>query len=143
MDGRAVGWPAVTGMDDSFDLELAAASLRADQTDVHVLVKVLVDQLADALGDRLRVERAGGRFRRSVQIRSLVIDMGGDQFGAVVEGPTLRCTVGHTSGGIRIRTESVSVDDWIARLLGALQAEAAHSQAARQALEKMVIGGQA
>jgi hypothetical protein len=130
-------------MDDSFDLELAAASLRADQTDVHVLVKVLVDQLADALGDRLRVERAGGRFRRSVQIRSLVIDMGGDQFGAVVEGPTLRCTVGHTSGGIRIRTESVSVDDWIARLLGALQAEAAHSQAARQALEKMVIGGQA
>jgi hypothetical protein len=130
-------------MDDSFDLELAAASLRADRTDVHVLLKVLVDQLSDALGDRLRVERAGGLFRRSDQIRSLGITMGDESFDAVVDGPTLRCTVGHASGGIRIRTETVTMDAWIARLLAALQAEAAHSQSAREALEKMVIGGQA
>jgi hypothetical protein len=130
-------------MDDSFDLELAAASLRADRTDVHVLLKVLVDQLSDALGDRLRVERTGGLFRKSDQIRSLAVAMGDESFEAVVDGPTLRCTVGHASGGIRIRTETVTMDAWIARLLTALQAEAAHSQSAREALEKMVIGGQA
>jgi hypothetical protein len=33
------------------------------------------------------------------------------------------------------------VDEWLARLLAALQAEAAHSQAVRQALEEIVIGG--
>jgi hypothetical protein len=37
----------------------------------------------------------------------------------------------------------VDVDTWLARLLGILKAEAAHSQAVRLALESMVIGGNA
>ena len=130
----------MSAMDDSFDLELAAASLRADGADVHILVKVLVDQLADALGSRLKVERAG-RFRKSEEIRSLSIATEDDQFDAVVDGSTLRCTIGHSSGGIRIRSEKVDVDTWLNRLLTVLKAEAATSQAVRLALENMVIGG--
>ncbi len=129
-----------SGGDGSFDLELAAASLRADGSDVHLLVKVLADQLADALGSRLTVERAG-RFRKSDEIKSLSMAMGDDQFDAVVDGGVLRCTIGHTSGGIRIRSEKVDVDTWLNRLLTVLQAEAANSQAVRLALENMVIGG--
>jgi hypothetical protein len=49
--------------------------------------------------------------------------------------------IGHSSGGIRIRSEAVDVDGWLARLLAALEAEAAHSQAVRLALETIVIGG--
>ena len=128
------------GGDGSFDLELAAASLRAEGSDVHILVKVLADQLADALGPRLTVERAG-RFRKSEEIRSLAITLGDDRFDAVVDGGSLRCTIGHTSGGIRIRSEKVDVDTWLNRLLTLLQAEAANSQAVRLALEHMVIGG--
>ncbi len=123
------------------DLELAAASLRADGSDVRILVKVLADQLADALGSRLEVTRSGGRFRKSDDIRSIRISLDDDQFEAEVEGDTLRCTIGHSSGGIRIRTEKVGVDAWLARLLTVLKAEAAHSQAVRQALETIVIGG--
>ena len=128
-------------MDDSMDLELAAASLRADGSDVRILVKALADQLAEALGSRLEVQRSGGRFKKSDDIRSLRITLGDDQFDAEVDGSTLRCTIGHSSGGIRIRSEKVSADDWLARLLVVLKAEAAHSQAVRQALEGMVIGG--
>ena len=51
-------------MDDSMDLELAAASLRADGSDVRILVKALADQLAEALGPRLDVRRSGGRFKQ-------------------------------------------------------------------------------
>jgi hypothetical protein len=131
----------VTGMDDSMDLELAAASLRADGSDVRILVKVLADQLADALGSRLEVKRSGGRFRKPEEIHSIRIIMGDDQFDAEVDGTTLRCTIGHSSGGIRIRSEKVDVDAWLARLLAVLKTEAAHSQAVRQALESMVIGG--
>ena len=131
----------VTDTGGSFDLELAAAQLRADGSDVRILVKVLVDQLSDALGTRLGVERAGGRFRRSDEIRSLTITMEDDQFDAVVDGPVLRCTIGHSSGGIRIRSEKVDMDTWLNRLLAVLQAEADHSQAVRQALENIVIGG--
>ena len=131
----------MTDTGDSFDLELAAAQLRADSSDVGILLKVLVDQLSDALGPRLQVQRAGGRFRKSDEIRSLRIAMEDDQFEAEVDGPTLRCTIGHSSGGIRIRSEKVDMDTWLSRLLTVLQAEADHSQAVRQALENIVIGG--
>lgn len=132
---------SVTGMDDSMDLELAAASLRADSSDVRILVKVLADQLTDALGGRLEVRRSGGRFWKSDDISSIGITLGDDQFGAEVDRDVLRCSIGHSSGGIRIRSEKVTVDVWLARLLGALKVEADHSQAVRQALESMVIGG--
>jgi hypothetical protein len=131
----------VSTADDGMDLELAAASLRADGSDVRILVKVLADQLADALGPRLVVQRSGGRFRKSDEIRSLRITMEDDQFDAELDAGVLRCTVAHSSGGIRIRSEKVDVDTWLARLLAALNTEAAHSQAVRRALESMVIGG--
>lgn len=128
-------------VDDSYDLTLAAASLRSNSADVHVLLKALCAELADTLGERLHVQSAGGRLRKSNAIASVRIVMGGDTFEAAIEGPVLRCSVGHFSGGIRIRSETVDVDEWIVRLLGALQAEAAHSESARLALEHIVIGG--
>jgi hypothetical protein len=123
------------------DMELAAASLRADSSDVNVLVTALADQLGEALGGRLEVKRAGGLLRRSNQIRSLAITLDDDQYQADVDNGTLRCSIGHSSGGIRIRSEKVDTDTWLGRLLGALKAEAAHSQGVRQALERIVIGG--
>lgn len=123
------------------DLELAAASLRADGSDVRLLVKVLVDKLADALGPRLEVKRSGGRFRKPAEIQSIRITIDDDTFDAEVDGDVLRCTIGHSSGGIRIRSEKVDLDAWLKRLLVVLQSEAAHSQAVRQALETIVIGG--
>ena len=127
--------------DDSFDLNLAAATLRSNSTDVHVLLKVLSSELSSTLGARLQVEHAGGRFHKSDAIARLFIAMGNETFEAAVDGPELRCSVAHSSGGIRIRSETVVVDEWIARLLGALQREAAHTESARQALEHIVIGG--
>ncbi len=131
----------MSGAGDSMDLDLAAASLRADGDDVRVLVKVLADKLADALGSRLELKHAGGRFRKSDEVRSIRITIDDDQFDAEVDGTALACTIGHSSGGIRIRSEKVGVDDWLTRLLTALEAEAAQSSAVRQALENMVIGG--
>ena len=127
--------------DDSFDLNLAAATLRSNSTDVRILMKALTSELSSTLGERLQVEHAGGRFRKSDAISRVLISMGNESFDAVIDGPELRCVVAHSSGGIRIRSEAVGVDEWIVRLLGALQAEAAHSESARRALENIVIGG--
>ncbi|HEV3282343.1 MAG TPA: hypothetical protein VG032_12150 [Acidimicrobiales bacterium] len=131
----------MAGTDDSMDLELTAASLRADASDVGLLMKVLADSLADALGPRLEVKRSGGRFRKSDDVRSLRIGLGDDLFEAEVEGGSVRCTIGHSSGGIRIRSEKVGLDPWLTRLVESLKAEAANSLAVRQALETIVIGG--
>ena len=125
----------------AFDLDVAAASLRSDSGDVRMLLKLLAGQLSDALGDRLTVERKGGLFKKSDEIRSLRMTMGDETFEARLEGTSLACTIGKSSGGIRIRSEKVDPDTWLKRTLFALQSEAAHSSTARQALESIVIGG--
>lgn len=128
------------GPGGDLDLDLLASALRADSGDVGVLLRALVTRLAGALGDRLQVERAG-RFRKSEEIRRVSIRMGDEQFDAEVKDGTLECTVGRSSGGIRIRSSRVGIDEWLVRLLGALRDEAATTQATRLALESLVIGG--
>ena len=133
--------PMTLGSDDAFNLDLAAAALRADSTDVPMMLKLLVSQLGDVLGGRLVVERAGSRLHKSDEIKSVQVSMGDDDLRADIEAGTVRCTIGHSSGGIRIRSTQVSMDEWLQRLLQGLQAEAAHSENARLALERIVLGG--
>ena len=105
-------------LDDSYDLALAASSLRSNSSDVHALLKALCAELSDTLGERLHVERAGGRLHKSDAIASVHITLGPDAFEAVIEG-SVACAApsGTSSGGIRIRSETVDVDQWIVRLL--------------------------
>jgi hypothetical protein len=128
-------------LDDSYDLNMAAAALRSNSADVHQLVRALCDELSDTLGDRLKIQHGGGRFHKSEEISSVQITMAHNLFEASIDGASLECTLGHVSGGIRIRSETLSVNDWILKLLEALRDEAAHSDAARLALENIVIGG--
>lgn len=129
--------------DDAYDLDLATASLLSDGNDIEMLLRVLVNQLTEALGDRLSVEREGGMFRKSDKIKAVDVTLGSDGYRAEVHKGQVTATIGHSSGGIRIRSERVSMDQWVRRLLESLRAEAAHSQTARQALENIVIGGPA
>jgi hypothetical protein len=133
---------AGTGSSDaSFDLSMAVSQLATNSTDLRIMLKLLVAQLSDALGDRIAVERAG-RFRKSDEIKSVRIALGDDTLEALVDGGSVRCSIGHSSGGIRIRSEQVGMDAWLTRLLTTLQSEAAHSDQTRLALENIVIGGQ-
>lgn len=128
-------------MGDAFDVDLAASTLQANSTDVRILLRVLAGQLGGVLGSRLTVERAGGLLRRSGEMKAVQAQMGDDVFRAEIDGPSVHCTVARTSGGIRIRNEQVGMDEWLKRLLGALHAEAAHSDVARRTLEQFMTGG--
>ena len=125
--------------DQELDLDLLASLLRADGGDVRVLLRALVTRLSDALGDRLAVERAG-RFRKSEEIRQLSIQLGDEQFDATLDRGVVECSISRSSGGIRIRSSRVGIDEWLRRLLGALRDEAATTEATRVALESLVIG---
>ena len=142
--GAGAGMDATAGTGSegaAFDLSMAVSQLASNSTDLRIMLKLLVAQLTDALGDRITVERAG-RFRKSDEIKSVRIILGDDALEAAVDGGTVRCTIGHSSGGIRIRSERVGMDAWLTRLLTTLQTEAAHSEQTRVALENIVIGDQ-
>lgn len=126
--------------DESLDLEMLASSLAADYSDTKMLLRVLADRLAGALGDRLTVERDKAFLRKSNQVRSLSVVLGEDELSAAIRDGRLECSFSHRSGGIKIRSERLSLSDWLRRLLSSLQTEAASSQASRQALEAIVIG---
>jgi hypothetical protein len=132
--------PAGNGGSDAFDLSMAVSSLKSNGTDSRIMLKLLVAQLSEVLGDRIRVERAGSRLRKSEEIKSVQIVLGDDTLRADVDGSTVRCSIGHASGGIRIRSQQVGMDAWLTRLLTILNSEAAHSEQTRLALENIVIG---
>ena len=69
----------------SFDLSMAVSQLASNSTDLRIMLKLLVAQLSDALGNRITVERAG-RFRKSDEIKLVRISLGDDTLEAVVEG---------------------------------------------------------
>ncbi len=126
--------------DDAFDLSMAVSSLQSNAIDTRIMLKLLIEQLQDVLGDRIRIENAGTRFRKSDEIKSVQITLGNDTLQADVEGASVKCSIGHASGGIRIRSEQVDMNTWLTRLLTTLSNEAAHSEHTRIALEHIVIG---
>jgi hypothetical protein len=132
--------PIDEGRGDAFDLDMAISTLQSNGSDLRIMLKVLVSQLGDVLGNRIVVEHGGGRFRKSDEIKSVKITLDNDTLQADVDGSTVRCTIGHASGGIRIRSEQVGMEAWLARLLTILHAEASHSEQTRLALEHIVIG---
>lgn len=125
------------------DMEMAAAAVLADNKDVKVMLRVLGNNLRASLGDRVQVTRAAGGLlhRQPEEVRAITVHLEQDDYEAHLEGGAVRCTVGRSSGGIRIRSEQLPVEQWLARLLAGLKEEAANNQSARAALQSVIIGG--
>jgi hypothetical protein len=125
------------------DMQMAAAAWLANNKDVKMMLRVLGKSLQDALGDRVDVAHATGGLlhRPSDEVKSITVRLDQDEYQAALDGPSVRCSVGRSSGGIRIRNEQLPVELWLTRLLSALQAEAVSNQSAQAALQKVIVGG--
>src|ERR1700733_4725268 len=97
MSMEPTGWPVEdTGSEGAaFDLSMAVSQLASNSTDLRIMLKLLVSQLSEVLGDRIAVERAG-RFRRSDEIKSVRVTLGDDTLEALVDGGSVRCSIGHS-----------------------------------------------
>ncbi len=125
------------------DMQMAAAAWLANNKDVKMMLRVLGKSLQDTLGDRVDVAHATGGLlhRQSDEVKSITVRLDQDEYQAAMDGPSVRCSVGRSSGGIRIRNEQLPVELWLTRLLSALQAEAVSNQSAQAALQKVIVGG--
>jgi hypothetical protein len=122
-----------------FDIDLLAASLRADSGDLGAFVEGLAAKLEEALPGRVKVQRARrGMFGPKV-VRQLAVAGAGERLelirgeGDVVE--TRRCRI---SGGIVLKSDPVDTETWLQAVGQTLATEAERSEQTRQALERLL-----
>jgi hypothetical protein len=123
---------------DAVDLDLLAASLRADAGDLGAFVESLAVKLEEAIPARVRVERRRSGLRGPKLVRQIVVDLG-DQRLELRSGNGLETRRAKLSGGIVLKSEQLDTDAWLAALGGALAAEAKRSETTRQALQRLLI----
>jgi hypothetical protein len=123
---------------ESLDLDLLAASLRADTGDLGTFVESLAVKLEDAIPQRVRVDRRRSGLRGPKLVRQIVVDLGDQRLELRSDG-NIETRRAKLSGGIVLKSEQVDTDAWLAALGGALAAEARRSETTRQALQRLLI----
>ena len=121
------------------DLDLVAAALRADMTDISAFVEGLATRLELALPGIVQVKRAKSGFRGPKLVNEIAVQAGDERLQLQRDGgmiQTIRCRV---SGGIVIKTEALDVDTWLSALAVAVAEQAERSERTRLALQQLVL----
>jgi hypothetical protein len=125
---------------DSLELDLLAASLRADMGDIAAFVEGLAVKLEESLPGVVQVERVKQGFRGPKLVRKIALNAGtGERLELRREGDRVQTLTARTSGGIVLKTEAVDIDTWLASLTTVIAAEAGRNAKTREALERLLM----
>ena len=128
----------MTSDEPALDLDLLAASLRADSSDLNAFVESLAAKLEEAVPGRVRVERRRSGMFGQKAVRSVSVDLGDRRLELRANGGAVQTRCAKLSGGIVLKNEALETDAWLAMLSDALAAEANRSEATRKALERLL-----
>ncbi len=124
---------------DDLQFELLASSLRADTGDMKAFIEALAVKLEGALPQRARVERkADGLFSRTKHVQRISVELGENRYEIMHAAGQIQATVGKAVRGIVLKTEHLSLDDWIDQLSRELTVEANRSEQSRLALQRLL-----
>ena len=124
---------------ESLDLDLLAASLRAEGSDLGAFVEGLAAKLEAALPGRVRVQRRRAGLTGRKLVRRIALDAGDRRLELQAEDGTIQTRCSRLSGGIVLRRDALDTEAWLAVLGEALAEEARRSQTTRRALERLLI----
>ena len=128
----------MTTGDADLDLDLLAASLRADTSDLRAYVESLAAKLEEAVPGRVRVERRRGGLFGPKAVRSIALDAGDRRLALECRDGAVEARVASVSGGIVLKNETIGMHQWVAAVGEALAAEARRSETTRRALERLL-----
>ncbi len=126
-------------MPDELDIDLIAASLRANHSDVESFVEALSVKLEQALPGRVRTWRWRTRLFGPKVVQRIAVDLGPERFDLRYRSGALEAQRAKLSGGIVLKSEAVAPDEWLRAVGAALAEEAQRSASARQALERLLM----
>ncbi len=120
------------------DIDLLAASLRADASDLGAFVEALAVKLQEAVPGAVTVERRRDGMFGPKRVRRVALDVGGQRLELRAGGGTVQTRCSRLSGGIVLKSDELSTDAWLHALGEALAVQAQHSATTRQALERLL-----
>ena len=125
--------------DDDKDIDLLAASLRADSDDIEVFLKAIAAKLQEALPQRTKVlRRRIHMLSTQKRIERIVVDLGDAHYSLLYDGKEVEARVSKVTRGIALKSENLSLDAWIDSLAHALDAEARDSERGRLAMQRLL-----
>lgn len=127
-------------MADAPDLDLLAASLRADATDTAAFLEALAARLEAALPGQVEVQRKGGLFGGGKRVRRIDVRLGDGHYELDGEHGALDARRRTVVRGIALKSEELSVEAWIDALSADLLTLAQSSERGRVALERLLTG---
>src|ERR1700739_2957141 len=103
--------------DTELDIDLLAASLRADASDLGAFVEALAVKLEEAVPGAVRVERRRNGLRGPTLGRRISVEAGGQRLELRTGDGAVQTYCSRLSGGIVLKTEQLDTDAWL-RALG-------------------------
>jgi hypothetical protein len=127
-------------LDRPLQMEILAASLRADTTDLKAFLEALAVKLQGSLPNSTTITRHSGIFSREHPVKDITVNLGDYQYRISRErqGPivTQRAKVVR---GIVLKTDQIPLEVWIEDLAASLAEVAASNSQARMALERFLL----
>jgi hypothetical protein len=124
--------------DADLDIDLLAASLRADASDLNAYTEALAVKLEETLPRGVRIDRGRQGLFGPKRVRTISVDADGERLTLQADGDRVTTTSARVSGGIVLKTEPIGFDQWVDALSRNLAAQARESQATRQALPRLL-----
>jgi hypothetical protein len=122
------------------DIDLVAASLRADASDLRVYVEELARKLEQSFPGRCTVRRSGLLGKRPV--RAIVVALGDGRYELEYRDGSIVTRRSSVVRGIALNSDELELDAWIDSLASHVVDEAERSERGRLALENLLTGVQ-
>jgi hypothetical protein len=127
-------------LSEPLQVEMFAASLRADNTDSKAFLEALAAKLEGSLPDRTQVTRQRSMFSREHPVKEIVVTLGDYQYRVMRERQSpLITSRAKMVRGIVLKTDQVPMEQWIEELAESLARESAQSAQAHAALERFLL----
>jgi hypothetical protein len=126
------------GVAEAPDLDLLAASLRADTSDTAVFLEALATKLEDAFPGQVAVERKGRLFGGPKRVRRIEVRVGDTHYEIEGDGGVVSARRRSVVRGIALKSEDLAVEAWIDGLSGDLLVLAERSEQGRVALQRLL-----
>jgi hypothetical protein len=135
----------VSESSDSLSLDMVAAALRADSTDVAIYARVLTESLGDALPpDCVTIDRersvSDRMHGRPGQVSKITVRLGDRVLTLGVQRGAPVAEICSEVRGVVLSRQQVQVGIWAQELAKALMAHAEQNAEAAEALRKLVAG---